>query len=112
MESVLVSRLAGLRGPGHQNHFSSGSIEYRRICRIVLGNHFQDDLRVSDEHRVGERDVVQFLADFWLHFGGRDHSSDLELGCRESRFPQYLGRAGEEIKFPVGVDTNASSKTL
>ena len=100
MESVLVSRLAGLRGPGHQNHFSSGSIEYRRICRIVLGNHFQDDLRVSDEHRVGERDVVQFLADLLLHSGGQDCSCDLRLGCREGRFPQYLGTLERRLNFP------------
>ena len=69
------------------------------------------DLRVSDENRIGEGDVVQFLADLLLHSGGQDCSSDLRLGCREGRFPQYLGRAGEEIQFPVGVDINASSKT-
>ena len=30
----------------------------------------------------------------------------------QSRFPQYLGKTGEEVEFPVGVDINASSKAL
>ena len=47
-----------------------------------------------------------------LQSGGQDRSSDLGLGCREGRYPQYLGRAGEEVELSVGADINSGSKIL
>ena len=32
------------------NFHDPGPTEHRRACRIIIGNHPEDDLRISDEH--------------------------------------------------------------
>ena len=73
----------------------SGSIEHWRTCRIVLGDHLEDDLRVSNEHWSEEGDIEQLLTDLLLYSGGQNCPWDLRLGRGEGRFPQNFGRAGE-----------------
>ena len=70
----------------------SGSIEHWNTCRIVLGDHLEDDLQVSDEHRSGEWNVL-------FHSGGQNGFCDLRLGRRESRFPQNLAELERRLNW-------------
>ena len=88
------------------------TIEYWRTSRVVFCNHFQNNLRVSNEHRRREGDVGKFLVDFLLHSGGQDCSCNLRLGCRKGGFPQYFRRTGEKVELTIGAGVHACPVAL
>ena len=82
VEPDLVSKSVGLRIPGQQNQLSTSvSMDISMILVPQnIGRSAGSFLviilrtRVSDENWIGEGDVVQFLADFLLHFYSQDGS--------------------------------------
>ena len=90
----------------------SGSVKYREIRGIVSSDHSENNFRISDENGIGERNVVQFLANFMFHFHSKDGNRDLRLWGGEGEFSHDLGGASEDVELILRMHVNACTVTL